>query len=99
MGKRLVNINVENNEENRRKYRQLLFTTNPAVAEHISGVIMYEETFHQKTDDGTRFVDHLQKIGIIPGIKLDKGIVPLAGTLGEGTTQGDSLSYRIYSQY
>lgn len=94
IGKRLASINVENEEINRRKYRQLLFTT-PNLGENISGVILYEETFRQSTDGGERFVDLLRKQGIVPGIKLDLGVVPLAGTLGEGTTQGlDGLAKR-----
>ena len=52
MGKRLGPINVENTEENRRRYRELLFTTDPSIAENISGVIMFHETFYQKTKDG-----------------------------------------------
>ncbi|MFH4983056.1 hypothetical protein AB6A40_009765 [Gnathostoma spinigerum] len=60
---------------------------------------MFHETFYQKTDDGTRFVDVLKKKGIIPGIKVDKGVVPMAGTVGEGTTQGlDDLNARC-AQY
>jgi fructose-bisphosphate aldolase class I len=94
IGKRLTSVNLENNEDNRRKYRQLLFTT-PNFGEHISGVILFEETYHQKTDKGERFVDLIIKQGAVPGIKLDTGIVPLAGTLGEGTTQGlDDLAKR-----
>ncbi len=88
MGKRLSNIGLENTEDNRRKYRQLLFSTDKAVAENISGVIFFHETFYQKADDGTPFPKLLQNKGIIPGIKVDTGIVPLAGTIGEGTTQG-----------
>uniref|UniRef100_A0A1I7ZDP8 Fructose-bisphosphate aldolase n=1 Tax=Steinernema glaseri TaxID=37863 RepID=A0A1I7ZDP8_9BILA len=94
IGKRLANINLENNETNRQKYRQLLFTTSN-LEKHISGVILYDETFRQSTDKGERFVDLLQKQGIVPGIKLDLGVVPLAGTIGEGTTQGlDDLAKR-----
>jgi fructose-bisphosphate aldolase class I len=99
MGKRLQNVGLENTEDNRRKYRQLLFTSPAAVAEHISGVILYHETLYQKADDGTPFVKLLKDKGIIPGIKVDKGIVPLAGTIGEGTTQGlDDLAQRC-AQY
>jgi len=95
IGKRLSTIGLENNEQNRRKYRQLLFTASPGLSDHISGVILYEETFHQKADDGRRFVDVLLQQNIVPGIKLDLGIVPLAGTVGEGTTQGlDNLAKR-----
>ncbi|KAJ1374338.1 Fructose-bisphosphate aldolase 2 [Parelaphostrongylus tenuis] len=94
IGKRLDSISLENNENNRRKYRQLLFTT-PHLSEHISGVILYEETYNQSTDSGEKFVDLLNKQGIVPGIKLDLGVVPLAGTIGEGTTQGlDNLAQR-----
>jgi len=88
IAKRLSSIGVENTEDNRRKYRQTLLCAPDALAENISGVILYEETFRQNADCGTRFVDILKKKGIIPGIKLDLGVVPLAGTLGEGTTQG-----------
>ncbi|ETN69103.1 fructose-bisphosphate aldolase class-I [Necator americanus] len=99
MEKRLKSIGLENTEENRRKYRQLLFTGNPDLGKHISGVIMFHETFYQKADDGTRFVDVLKKQGIIPGIKVDKGVVPMAGTVGEATTQGlDDLNQRC-AQY
>ncbi|XGW17817.1 hypothetical protein V3C99_002428 [Haemonchus contortus] len=94
IGKRLSAINLENNETNRQKYRQLLFTT-PNLGEHISGVILFEETFHQSTDKGEKFVDLLKKQGVIPGIKVDLGVVPLAGTIGETTTQGlDNLAQR-----
>jgi hypothetical protein len=89
IAKRLSSIGVENTEDNRRKYRQTLLCSPDALAENISGVILYEETFRQNADCGTRFVDILRKKGIIPGIKLDLGVVPLAGTLSEGTTQGN----------
>jgi fructose-bisphosphate aldolase class I len=95
MEKRLSPLGLENNEENRRVYRQLLFSGKEELSNYISGVIMFEETFYQKTDDGTPFVELLKKKNIIPGIKLDKGVVPIAGTIGEGTTQGlDGLSAR-----
>jgi fructose-bisphosphate aldolase class I len=95
MGKRLKTINLDNTEDNRRKYRQLLFTAPKSVSEHISGVILFHETMYQKADDGTPFVKLLQDAGIIPGIKVDTGVVPLAGTIGEGTTQGlDKLGER-----
>jgi fructose-bisphosphate aldolase class I len=99
MEKRLTSIGLENNEENRRKYRQLLFTGNADLGKYISGVIMFHETFYQKTDDGTPFVEILKSQGIIPGIKVDKGVIPLAGTIGEGTTHGlDDLNARC-AQY
>ncbi|XP_062617285.1 fructose-bisphosphate aldolase-like [Saccostrea cucullata] len=99
MGKRFASIGVENTEENRRRYRELLFTADPVVAQNISGVILFHETFYQKAKDGTPFVKILKDKGMIPGIKVDKGVVPLAGTDGESTTQGlDSLSERC-AQY
>lgn len=79
---------MENEEENRRRYRQLLFTSGKELANHISGVIFFHETFYHKADDGVRLVDHLINNGIIPGIKVDKGVVPLAGSVNECTTQG-----------
>ncbi|KAG8272843.1 fructose-bisphosphate aldolase [Homalodisca vitripennis] len=99
MGKRLQDIGVENTEENRRLYRQLLFSTDPKVGENISGVILFHETLYQKADDGTPFVELLKKRGIIPGIKVDKGVVPLFGSEDECTTQGlDDLAQRC-AQY
>jgi len=99
MGKRLQDIGVENTEENRRLYRQLLFSTDPALGENISGVILFHETLYQKADDGTPFVELLNKRGIIPGIKVDKGVVPLFGSEDEVTTQGlDDLAQRC-AQY
>ena len=95
MNKKLNPIGLENNFENRRLYRQVLFTGDAVLANSISGVILFDETFFQKTDDGTRFTDVLKSKGIIPGIKVDKGLVPLAGTDGETTTQGlDDLDAR-----
>lgn len=88
MEKRLAPLGLENNEENRRKYREILFTSDATISENISGVILFHETLYQKTSDGTPFVEILKQRGIIPGIKVDKGVVPLAGTLGEATTQG-----------
>ncbi|CAG0920697.1 unnamed protein product [Notodromas monacha] len=98
-GKRFSGIGVENTEENRRLYRQLLFTADDAVTQNISGVILYHETLYQKTDDGTPFVEVLKKKNIIPGIKVDKGVVPLLGSEDECTTQGlDDLQQRC-AQY
>ena len=100
IGKRFTPIGVENNEENRRLYRQLLFTADKEVANYISGVILYDETFWQKADDGKRFVDIIKEKGIIPGIKVDKGVVPLLGTDDESTTQGlDDLGKRCKNYY
>ncbi|XP_044763066.1 fructose-bisphosphate aldolase-like [Coccinella septempunctata] len=99
MGKRLADIGLENTEENRRKYRQLLFTTDKNLGNHISGVILFHETVYQKADDGTPFIELLKQRGIIPGIKVDTGVVPLMGSLDETTTQGlDDLGKRC-AQY
>lgn len=131
IGKRLQDINVENNEANRKAYRQLLFTTDKVkkknqksleydqffffflfilivcflflggaetqevISQHVSGVILFHETLYQKADDGTPFVELLKQRNIIPGIKVDKGVVPLFGTKDECTTQGlDDLQAR-----
>lgn len=93
MGKRLQDIGVENNDENRRKYRQLLFTTDPKIGENVSGVILFHETLYQKADDGTPYTELLAKRNIIPGIKVDKGVVPLMGSEDECTTQGEFILY------
>lgn len=99
MGKRLTDIGCANSDELRREYRQLLFTTDPKMSENISGVILFHETLYQKADDGTSFVDLLKKRGIIPGIKVDSGVVPLMGSEDECTTQGlDDLAKRC-AQY
>lgn len=91
MGKRLTDIGCENTDELRRAYRQLLFTTDNKMSENISGVILFHETLYQKADDGTPFVDLLKKKNIIPGIKVDTGVVDLMGSEGECTTQGEYL--------
>ncbi|KHN80527.1 Fructose-bisphosphate aldolase 1 [Toxocara canis] len=70
MDKKLKPIGLENTEENRRQYRQLLFTTPDQVSRYISGVIMFDETFYQKTDNGIPFVELLKRKKIIPGIKV-----------------------------
>ncbi|NWI60967.1 ALDOC aldolase, partial [Calyptomena viridis] len=88
MAKRLNQIGVENTEENRRLYRQILFSADSRVKKCIGGVIFFHETMYQKADDGTPFVQMIKDKGIVVGIKVDKGVVPLAGTDGETTTQG-----------
>lgn len=85
--KRFDSVGVECTEETRREYRGLLFTT-PNVNDHMSGVIFYDETLWQKTDDGKNFPDYLKEHGVIPGIKVDKGLVDLPGFDGEKLTQG-----------
>uniref|UniRef100_H3AKA5 Fructose-bisphosphate aldolase n=1 Tax=Latimeria chalumnae TaxID=7897 RepID=H3AKA5_LATCH len=99
MAKRLNQISVENTEENRRLYRQILFSADDRINSCIGGVIFFHETLYQKTDDGMPFVQVIKDKGIVVGIKVDKGVVPLAGTNGETTTQGlDGLSERC-AQY
>uniref|UniRef100_A0A8C1N1A4 Fructose-bisphosphate aldolase n=1 Tax=Cyprinus carpio TaxID=7962 RepID=A0A8C1N1A4_CYPCA len=99
MAKRLNPIGVENTEENRRLYRQILFSADERIDKCIGGVIFFHETLYQKADDGTPFAKMIKDRGIVVGIKVDKGVVPLAGTNGETTTQGlDGLSERC-AQY
>ena len=78
VGKRLASIDVENSEDNRKGYRGMLFTTE-GLGQYISGAILFEETLFQSHRDGEPMVKKLEKIGIIPGIKVDKGLVPLPG--------------------
>ncbi|XP_069802466.1 fructose-bisphosphate aldolase C isoform X2 [Dendropsophus ebraccatus] len=99
MAKRLNGIGVENTEENRRLYRQLLFKGDERMEKCIGGVIFFHETMYQQGDCGTNFVKMIKDKDIVVGIKVDKGVVPLAGTDGESTTQGlDGLSERC-AQY
>ena len=93
--KRFDSIGVESTEENRRAYRDMLFTTEGA-AEHISGVILFDETIRQSSADGTPFPKLLEQQGIIPGIKVDKGAKALANAPGEQVTEGlDGLRHRL----
>ncbi len=99
MNKRLEAVGVEPDEEKRRALRELLFTTD-GVADHISGVILYDETFNQSASDGVPFPRLLQDQGVIPGIKVDTGAKPLAGAEGEKVTEGlDGLRERLTSYY
>ncbi|HKG44427.1 MAG TPA: class I fructose-bisphosphate aldolase [Gaiellaceae bacterium] len=93
--KRFDSIGVESTEDNRRAYRELLFATEGAE-EYISGVILFDETIRQSAGDGTPFPQLLERRGIIPGIKVDKGAKPLALTDGETVTEGlDGLRERL----
>ncbi len=97
--KRFDSIGVESTEENRRAYRDLLFTTEGAE-EFISGVILYDETIRQSSADGTPFPKLLESRGIIPGIKVDAGAKPLAGSPDETVTEGlDGLRERLEEYY
>jgi len=93
--KRFDSIGVESTEESRRAYRDMLFTTEGA-ADHISGVILYDETIRQSAADGTPFPKLLEQQGIIPGIKVDTGAKDLANAPGEKITEGlDGLRDRL----
>lgn len=93
--KRFTAVNVQSTEETRRAYREMLITT-PGLNEFIAGVILFEETLNQKTMDGTLFPEKLKKLGILPGIKVDKGLVLLPNTTEEQVTQGlDGLADRL----
>jgi fructose-bisphosphate aldolase class I len=99
MNKRLEAAGVEPSEETRRQLRELLFTTD-GTADHISGVILYDETFRQSTSDGTPFPELLNSQGIVPGIKVDTGAKPLAGSPDEKVTEGlDGLRERLEEYY
>jgi fructose-bisphosphate aldolase class I len=96
--KRFDSIKLESSEENRRAYRDMLFTT-AGHEEHISGVILYDETLRQKSSSGTPFSQLLAKKGVLPGIKVDTGAKDLAGFPGEKITEGlDGLRERL-SEY
>jgi fructose-bisphosphate aldolase class I len=93
--KRLDSIGVESTEETRRAYRNLLFTT-PGFEEYVGGVILYDETIRQASDDGTPFAQLLESKGVVPGIKVDTGAQDLAGHPGEKVTEGlDGLRGRF----
>ena len=93
--RRLDSINVPSTEDNRRAYRELLFTA-PGIEAFISGIILYDETLRQHAKDGTPFARLLDQRGIIPGIKVDKGTSALTGFPGETITEGlDGLRDRL----
>jgi len=94
--KRFQSVKVECTEENRRSYRQLLFST-PGIEQYLSGVILFDETARQKASDGTAFPQYLAKKGVIPGIKVDKGLADLAlAPKGEKVSEGlDGLAKRL----
>lgn len=95
IAKRFATIQVESTENNRRIYREMLFTA-PQLSDYVNGVILYEETLGQKASNGSTLANVLEKQGIIPGIKVDKGLVDLVGTDHEKVTQGlDGLSDRL----
>ncbi|XP_033216412.1 fructose-bisphosphate aldolase-like [Belonocnema kinseyi] len=96
LGERFKLLDLENSETTRRDYRQMLFSTDKSIlAQYISGILLHHETLYQKTSDNLEFVELLSQKCIIPGIKVDKGLVEIFGTEGEKTTQGlDDLQER-----
>lgn len=95
MDKQLMAIGANGDAETRRQYRQLLFTA-PNIEKYVTGIILYDATIRNYTDDGTAFVDYLLAKGIIPIIKVDKSTVPMTGFQGEVVTEGlDGLKERL----
>ncbi|MBI1833560.1 MAG: fructose-bisphosphate aldolase class I [Candidatus Andersenbacteria bacterium] len=93
--KRLESVGAEDNEENRRMYRELFFTAD-GIGDYLSGVILFDETFWQKSSDGTPFVKLLESKGVMPGIKVDMSTAPMPNFPGEEFTQGfDGLAQRL----
>lgn len=98
--KRFDSINLVSTEDARRDYREMLFRSDEAMQNYISGVILYEETLFQKAADGTPFVDLIKAAGSIPGIKVDTGAKPMAAFPGETITEGlDGLADRLKKYY
>ena len=96
--KRFDSIDAESTEENRRRYREMLFTT-PGTADYIGGVILFDETIRQSTSDGVPFPKYLNDLGMVAGIKVDMGAKDLAGFPGDKVTEGlDGLRERL-SEY
>jgi fructose-bisphosphate aldolase, class I len=94
--KRFDAIGVESTADSRRDYRELLFRSSDAMSKYISGVILYDETIRQNAKDGTPLVKIIEKAGVIPGIKVDKGTKPLPFSPGEVITEGlDGLRERL----
>ncbi len=93
--KRFDQVGIESTDTSRRDWRELLVTA-PGAADYISGVILYDETIRQDASDGSKFPEMLEKVGILPGIKVDTGAKPLALAEGEKVTEGlDGLRERI----
>ena len=94
--KRFDTINVVSTEDSRRDYREMLLRTNDAMKDHISGVILYDETIRQKAADGTPLTQIITDAGSLPGIKVDGGAKDFAGHAGEMVTEGlDGLRERL----
>lgn len=98
--KRFDTIGLESTEDNRRDYREMLFRADAAMKNHISGVILFDETLRQNAADGTPLVKLIEASGAIPGIKVDKGAKPLVAQPGETVTEGlDGLRERLAEYY
>ncbi|WOI54016.1 class I fructose-bisphosphate aldolase [Parvularcula sp. LCG005] len=98
--KRFDSIGIESTEEHRRAYRDMLFTAGEAVSKYISGVILFDETIHQSTENGTPFPEQLTRQDCLPGIKVDRGAKPLALATTETITEGlDGLRDRLNGYY
>ncbi|MBI2650813.1 fructose-bisphosphate aldolase class I [Candidatus Woesearchaeota archaeon] len=98
--KRLASINVESTDETRRQYRNLMLTT-PEIEKYICGVILFEETLHQKSDSGVLFPKLLTQRGIVPGIKVDEGLAEFEGSIEQYTKGLEGLGERLekYKNY
>ena len=92
--KRLASIGTESTEETRRQYRNLILTA-PGIEKYICGVILFEETLSQKTDNGISFPEHLTKVGVVPGIKVDEGLAEFEGSVEQYTKGLDGLGSRL----
>ena len=98
--KRFDNINVASTEESRRDYREMLFRSSEAMAQYISGVILFDETIWQNAKDGTPLIKIIEQSGAIPGIKVDEGTQALSNCPGELVTAGlDRLAERLKKYY
>jgi len=100
IGKRFDGIGLDNTEDNRRDWREMLFRTTPAMTDHVSGVILFDETLRQSAADGTPLVKLIEAAGAVPGIKVDTGAKSLAGSSDETVTEGlDGLRERLNEYY
>ncbi|WP_273756562.1 class I fructose-bisphosphate aldolase [Bartonella sp. MM73XJBT] len=100
IGKRFASIGVESNEDNRRAYREMLFSAKEAMESAISGVILFDETIRQKASTGKMLTDVIRDAGALPGIKVDTGAKPLAAFPHETITEGlDGLRERLKEYY
>src|SRR6202167_958930 len=94
--KRFDALGVQSTTDSRRDYREMLFRSTDAMSKYISGVILYDETIRQNAKDGTPLVKLIEKAGVLPGVKVDKGATPLPSCPGEVVTEGlDGLRQRL----